>query len=101
MLPPAEIKDQSNIYVNFNSALQNGLVTIESTGLYSEQHETIDKIFDESGNTKFCCCYDQDNQVQININFKRPISISGYGIQSSNDLPARDPRKWKLTCELE
>jgi hypothetical protein len=36
MLPPAEIKDQSNIYVNFNSALQNGLVTIESTGLYSE-----------------------------------------------------------------
>ena len=32
ILPPAEIKDQSNIYVNFNNALKNGLVAIESTG---------------------------------------------------------------------
>ena len=45
---------------------------------------------------KYVGCLDEDGLLHIKFEFKRPVKFSGYDVQSGNDCPFRDPRKWKI-----
>lgn len=53
----------------------------------------------DKGTHKYCCSMDEDGELKIKFKFSRPMRFSGYDIQSANDHPARDPRKWKMEIE--
>ena len=36
--------------------------------------------------------------VKMQVIFKKPILIRGYGVVSANDYPDRDPKDWSLWC---
>jgi hypothetical protein len=49
------------------------------------------------GTHKYCGAMDDNGELIMEFDFPRPVKFSGYAVQSANDFPARDPRKWYMT----
>lgn len=57
--------------------------------------ESVDNAGDGNASTKWCVEH-HNKDVTWQIDLGTPQSVSGYSFTSANDVPARDPRKWKL-----
>lgn len=57
--------------------------------------ESVDNAGDGNASTKWCVEH-QNKEVIWQIDLGSPQSVTGYSFTSANDVPARDPRTWKL-----
>lgn len=65
-----------------------------------EGGEAAFNIFDNKlggGNDKWCCDDPTPaNPLNVTVKFKAPVSLTHFTISSANDVPERDPRRWKI-----
>ena len=59
--------------------------------------ESCQHVIDYAEGSKWCTKWEED-KLYIQFNFKRPVSVSGYGFTSANDRLFRCPGKWGITC---
>ena len=61
--------------------------------------EDADKLFDNNKNTKYC--YGFSSNLWIQYQSPEPVIVNQYALSSANDVPARDPRNWKLLGSVD
>lgn len=58
-------------------------------------NESVENAGDGNVSTKWCVEH-HNKEVVWQVDLGTPQSVSGYSFTSANDVPARDPRAWKL-----
>jgi alpha-L-fucosidase 2 len=71
-----------------------------ASGHDTASNEDVDAASDGNPATKWCMEHDNKDVIwQVDLGTARPVS--GYSFTSANDVPARDPRTWRLEGSID
>jgi len=86
-----------NINIAYPDAIQSMVINYTSDAFSSNQNENIQNLFDGSNQSKWYA----DNGFKglpcyVAWEYDSPKTVDSYSLVSGNDMPARDPKSWKL-----
>jgi alpha-L-fucosidase 2 len=90
-----------DLFIEMNGGGEAGSADpICASGHDTAGNEDIDAASDGNPATKWCMEHD-NKDVIWQVDLGQPREVSGYSFTSANDVPARDPRTWRLEGSVD
>lgn len=65
----------------------------------AENDESLQSCLNKSNYSKWVTAYDDDGNITVTYDLKRPMTLHGMAMTTGNDYPARSPGKWVVKIQ--